>query len=188
MNAFLKRGTWIITIGLAVLAIVYLKFLWLPGHRAIKELSEQVEADQTFVAQSAGLSVALAATQKELDQSRAMVEAWNKQAPMHRDLPGLYAKIDGLAKTVNLSIEQFDPQPFVSYQQIREIPVNLTCSGTFAHIYEFLQSIEGLPVSIWIESMQIDKTSQDRKHVKCELSLVIFSDNTQSSDYTRQDK
>ena len=110
---------------------------------------------------------------------------WEKAAPKKRDIPRLYGKIDALAKDAQLAISRFDPQPFVVHEKLQEIPITMTCSGTFAQIHEFLRAIEGMPMAIWVESMRLEKTAQTAKHVQCELTLVVFSNNLQITDYTR---
>ncbi len=178
MPSKLKQNTWIITLSLAALAIVYVKFLWLPGHRANSAMCQEVEEKRAFVTQSAGLAAGLVATHKELQESKALVEQWEKTAPGKRDIPALYAKIDALAKDAHLTIEKLDPQPIVLRQKLQEIPININCVGSFSQIYEFLRTLEGLPVAMWIESLRLDRKSQDTQDVQCELSVVVFSVNS----------
>ena len=108
-----------------------------------------------------------------------------KAAPKKRDIPALYGKIDALAKDAHLAISRFDPQPFVVHEKLQEIPVAMTCSGTFAQVYAFLRAIEGMPVTIWVESLRLEKTAQITKHVQCEINLVVFTNNLQINDYGR---
>ena len=88
-------------------------------------------------------------------------------------------------RTPSLAISRFDPQPFVVHEKLQEIPIAMTCSGTFAQIHEFLRAIEGMPVTIWVESMRLEKMAQTAKCVQCELNLVVFSNNLQIPDYAR---
>jgi Tfp pilus assembly protein PilO len=69
---------------------------------------------------------------------------------------------------------------------LQEIPITMTCSGKFAEIHSFLRNLERLPPTIWIESMRLDKDARNAKDVRCELNLVVFSDNPQSSDYAKR--
>ena len=138
-------------------------------------MREQVETKQSLVAQAAGLSTELIRVQQELDKSESVVTRWEKAAPKKRDIPALYGKIDALAKDAHLAISRFDPQPFVVHEKLQEIPITMTCSGTFAQIYEFLRAIEGLPVTIWVESMRLEKTAQNTKEcaVRAKLGCVF---------------
>jgi Tfp pilus assembly protein PilO len=141
-------------------------------------MNHQIEAERTVVAQGTGLSTSLANAKQELDSAQSVARRWEKAAPGKRDIPALFARIDALAKNANLTIGRFDPQPAVPHESFEEIPINMTCSGTFAQIYEFLRAVEGMPVTVWVESLRMEKTGKAVKGVKCELNLVVFSDNS----------
>ena len=184
MTSF-RQSSWIVTLSLAALAIVYLKFAWLPGRRVIQEMSQQVETKQAFLAQSTGLSAMLIGVQHELDRANSIVAQWEKASPGKRDIPQLYGKINSLAKEAHLATGRFDPQPFITHEKLHEIPLAVSCSGTFVQIHDFLRNVEGLPATIWVESMRIEKTAPATKDVQCELNVVVFSDNPQDSDYAK---
>jgi Tfp pilus assembly protein PilO len=177
MSTAFRQSSWIVTLSLAAIAIVYLKFAWLPGRRAIQEMSQQVEIRQAFLAQSTGLAAMLTGVQGELDKADAIVRQWEDASPGKRDIAQLYGTINSQAKEAHLTTGRFDPQPFVAYEKLREIPLAVSCSGTFAQIHDFLRKVEGLPATVWVESMRIEKSAQNAKDVQCELSLVIFSNN-----------
>ena len=180
-----RQSSWIVTLSLAAIAMAYLTLVWSPGRRAIREMGEQVETKRAFVAQATGLSAALMGVQQELDKAESVVTQWEKAAPGKRDIPGLYGKINALAKDTHLATGRFDPQPPVVHEKLHEIPLAMTCSGTFAQIYEFLRDVEGLPATIWVESLKLEKAAQNAKDVQCELNLVVFANNSQSSDYAK---
>jgi Tfp pilus assembly protein PilO len=148
-------------------------------------MGEQVEAKRTLIAQTTGVSGMVNNVQREIDQAESVASRWEKAAPKKRDIPQLYGKIDALAKDAHLSISRFDPQPFIVHEQLQEIPITMTCSGKFTDVYAFLRDIERLPPTIWVESVRLDKAAQNTKDIQCELNLVVFSDNPQSSDYAK---
>jgi len=43
-----------------------------------------------------------------------------------------------------------------------------------------------LPVSMWIDDLQIQKREKAGASVECELVLVVFADNPDNSDYVKQ--
>ena len=90
MPTTLRQSSWIVTLSLAAVAVAYVALLWLPGHRAIKEMREQVETKQTLVAQAAGISTELIRAQQELDKSESVVTRWEKAAPKKRDIRALW--------------------------------------------------------------------------------------------------
>ena len=186
MSSPFRQSSWTVTLPLAAIAVAYVSLVWLPGRRAIREVQDQVETKRQFVTQATGLSQALALSQRELDKAEVVVARWEQAAPRKRAIPALYGKINALAKDAGLAIARFDPQPFVVHEKIEEIPIAVGCSGRFAQVFDFLRGIEMLPATVWVESIRLEKTDKDAKDVRCELDLVVFSDNPQSSDYAKR--
>jgi Tfp pilus assembly protein PilO len=185
MNAALKQSSWLVTLPLAAIAVAYLALVWSPGRKAIKQTREQVADKQKVVAQSADLSAKLISAQQELEKDEAVVRRWEEAAPKKRDIPGFCGKITALAKTAHLEVTRFDPQPAIIHEKLQQIPMAMTCMGTFAQVYEFLRAIEAVPTTIWVESMRLEKTALNKKGIQCELNLAVFSNNPQNSDYAR---
>jgi type IV pilus assembly protein PilO len=185
MNTTRRQSGWIVTLSLLAMAVAYVMLIWLPGHRAIKEMRDQLEIQRQFIAQAAGLSTSLVVAQQELEKAESVVTRWEKAAPARRDVSSLYGKINALARDARLVVGRFDPQPLIVFDKLEQLPLTVICSGTFAEIHEFLRKIEGLPATIWVDSMRLERTAQNAKDVQCELNLVVFSDNPQSSDYAK---
>lgn len=181
----IRQSSWIVTLSLVAASVAYMAFAFLPNHRVIKQTRQQVETKRMLVSQSTVASDELVRIQREIDGAASMVRKWEKTAPGKRDIPALYGRISTLAKNSRLAVNRFDPQPFVVHEQLEEIPINMTCTGTFGQIHEFIRGIETLPQTIWVESMRLEKMPQHTKNIQCELSLVVFSNNSQASDYTR---
>jgi Tfp pilus assembly protein PilO len=185
MNATFRASSWIVTPCLAAMAVAYLALTWLPSRRAIQQWRGQVQAEQQVVAGATELSAKLVAMQQELRQTEAVVAQWEKTAPGKRDIPAMFGQINALAKEAGLSISRFDPQPALIHEKLQEMPIAVVCSGAFADLFQFLRGIEGLPATMWVESIRLEKGVQNAKDVRCEVSLAIFSNNQHISDYAR---
>jgi Tfp pilus assembly protein PilO len=186
MSTTLHRGSWIVTLPVAGIAVLYVGFVWLPGRRTIAELQSQIELKQQFLAQSATVGNALAAAQQELHQAEDYSSGWEKIAPARKDLPALYGKINSLAKEAGAVTTRFDPQSLIAHGCIREIPLTLGCTGTFGQVFQLLRSIESLPTTIWVDCVRIEKVAETAQTVHCELSLVVFSNYPLDSDYAKR--
>jgi Tfp pilus assembly protein PilO len=156
MNSTFRGSSWIVTPCLVAMAVAYLVLTWLPSRRAIQQWRGQVQAEQQVVAQATELSARLVAFQQELQQTEAVVAQWEKTAPGKRGIPALFGQINALAKEAGLSISRFDPQPFLAYDKLQEIPISVVCAGTFGDVFRFLQGIERLPATIWVESIHLE--------------------------------
>jgi len=178
-----RCGNWIVTLSIIAAAAIYLTLVWLPGRRTIKAMQAQLGNKQQFIDQATDMPTALVAAQRELQENEAAVAQWENAAPRRKELPTLYGDINALAKDAGLAITRFDPQPFQTHEQIREIPLTIGCTGTFAQVFDFLREVESMPATIWSKLLRIEKIEGTRGDVQCELDLVIFSNNPQNSDY-----
>ncbi len=157
------------------IAVVYLALVWLPGHRAITAVQDQVESQRQFVVQAAGLPTMLAGCQRELDAAEAAVARWEKAAPRKRRLAEYFEKINVMAREAGLAVARFRPSTrSLSTRRFDEIPLVIDCSGGFAHVYEFLRNVERLPATIWVESIKIENAKKNAKNVTCRVNLVGF--------------
>ena len=106
---------------------------------------------------------------------------------VHR-LPVLYGEINNLSIKAGTATTRFEPQLFVELGMIRQIPIHMACIGTFAQIHEFVRSLENLPQTTWMNSLQFNKAGQTGANISCEINLVVFSDNPKISNYADNNK
>jgi len=182
MKTKIPRGSWIVTVPVAVVAVVYVVFFFLPGKRAIGELRDRIQEYQETIDRAAVVATALPAVQKEIKKAEDYNAAWQKDAPAASEIATLHGKINALALAVGTELTRLDPEPVVVYGKIRRIPLTVGCSGSFAQVCGFLRSLEGLPEALWIDSLNLENLDQDEQSVKCELTLVVFADNPENSD------
>lgn len=182
MNTKIRRRTWIVTLPMVGLAAAYAYFFYLPGQRAITQLSEEVAAAEAFVDQARDLAVIVEPTRQHLNKTRQYNEVWEKAAPSGVGLFTLLGEINRLCKESGATATQFDPEEAVRRQRVQRIPLLLGYSGSFSQICKFLNALEQLPQTVWIENLRIEQSGQDGANVHCELSLAIFADNLDDSD------
>ena len=183
MKTNLKRSDWIITVPLTAAAVAYVMLVFLPGRRANDELKDQIALKQQTIGQIPGLVNALEASGEELAMTKTYNTAWEQRAPARGEISMLHAKIRELAESAGTVITRFDPERSQTHGVLREIPLSVGCTGTFARIFEFLRGLEGMPEEIWINNLNLERVDMARGAVDCELSLVIFADNPENSDY-----
>jgi Tfp pilus assembly protein PilO len=170
-------SAWTLTAVPTVAVVAYLTLVWLPGHRAIVAVQEQVESKRQFVARAAELPAALAGCRRELQTAEAAVARWENAAPRKRHLAEYFEKINVAAKDAGLTIARFDPQPLLVHERIHEIPVVIDGSGGFFQLYEFLRNVERLPPTTWVESITMDSNKSDPKNVTYKVNVVGFGEN-----------
>jgi Tfp pilus assembly protein PilO len=103
--------------------------------------------------------------------------------PEERELGVAFGKVHETANKAQVRITKFDPQAPAVYERLRRVPVVVGCTGSFAQIHEFLRTLEEMPLTIWVESMRMEKDPKTGRDVMCEITLGIFANNSDISGY-----
>ena len=130
----------------------------------------------------------LAAAQLELSLVKSYIDNWRQLASKTHHLPAVYGSIHNLSKQAGTTPTRFEPQTITDLGVVRQVPINMSFTGTLPQIHEFIRSMEGLPLMIWVESLSIDKSRQAGGNVLCEVKMIVFSDNTNISNYADSNK
>lgn len=177
----LTKGSWLITIPMAAAAVGLIVFVILPGHRDSASLKKEISEKQQFLAGAGHLATTAAATQESLDKVDAFVQAFAKNSSAQQDRSALYAKITEAARSAGLTTTRFDPRPAQPGTVITRLPMHLACTGSFVQIAQFLYMLESMPMSIWVESIEIRRMAESAESVQFEASLVVFVVNSEKS-------
>ncbi len=183
MSRSLRKGSWAVTITLAGTAAVFLALAYLPGYRRMKELREQIQAQEQYLAGATAMGVALTTAQQELRETLRYNRAWLAGTPGPRSSPQLYERIQRLAKGAGVETTRFDPQPIEPQALLYEFPLSIACTGKFEQIHAFVRSLEGAPQTIWIKQLDLRRSPNGDDLLECELNLVIFAVDPGNSDY-----
>ena len=181
-----RVGSWFVTAPVAALGLVYIWFGFLPGHRVIAELQEQVKSKQQLLEQSQLQGQAMAAIRESLAEAKAYVQKWRPASPSVQNMPALCGSIHQLANDARLTTTRFDPQPPQKKDSFSQVPITIQAIGTFSGVYGFLTRLEGLPFRVWVESVSLtmpEKLGQDAGKIAADIKLVVFINNPESSDY-----
>ena len=181
MNKF-KQSSWIITVPLVAAALAYMMLVFLPGMKAIAQITEQVRTKQEYLAQADKLRPLLDQVTRSLAETETYNSQWMTRTIEAEKLPILFGQISELAKASGATITRFEPQPGVKYKSMHRVPLALAIGGDFNSIQVFLKSLEELPAAIWVEDLKLSGGGQDGKNIVCEMILAIFTGNSEKSD------
>ena len=186
MTAKARRGSWLVTLPLAALAVGYLLVFYLPGREAISRATEQVEEHRQVLEQSAGMLAAIHAAEQEAGKAGRFVNQWETNCPPTAELSQLYGEIYALAEAAGARVTRFDPEAIVPARRIVKIPLKMGCRGRFEQVFGFLATLEGIAYEVWITELRMEQGVENREDISCELSLIVFAGNSGNSDYVEQ--
>jgi len=185
MSKLASRSNLLMMVGLAALCIGYVYLVFLPTRRNIVKLREELNQKEAYLAQEPVLQASLESATSDIDKTQQYVQVWCSKAPRAGELSSTYGEIHRCVNGAGMEIETFDPQNVTVLQSIRQIPVRLTTQGSFGQIHAMLRALEQLPARPWLESLRIERGKDAEAPLKGEVTLVIFADNPENSDYVK---
>jgi len=177
-----KPRSWVLTILVAVAAIVYVAVVFLPGQRAIGKMRKQLHEKQHFIVQADRLTFAVQKANSDLRSAHDFAEAWRSAAPAEGKLAATLGRITEHATTAGLAVHRFDPQPVVKLDTVWHAPVLLVAEGEFAQVFEFLRSVELLPSVFWVQQLRLESAGKPNGRLRFEATLMVFADNRDFSE------
>jgi Tfp pilus assembly protein PilO len=65
---------------------------------------------------------------------------------------------------------------------VAEYPILVSVEGTFEGIFNFVQGLEKLPQTIWLQNVKLQRPGELRGELRCDLTLTILGDLAENSD------
>lgn len=188
-----NHKSWILIVVLLAVLSGYVAVSFIPESHHISKLNQDLLDKQDFVRQSAQTVEQLKGIQEQLNNTTAYNRTWTKHAPHSGEISILMGKIHALARTADVEIDRFDPEPSEKFARLHRLPIEMVYSGQLPSVFQFLSDLEQMPQTIWINNITIeqadkngsktgDSTSETRGFTKAEIDLVIFMDNLENSN------
>jgi Tfp pilus assembly protein PilO len=170
----LCRNDWRLSVSLAMLGIVCPSVVWLHGGDGVKAVRARVDAKQPLALENDKLAAELLNCERKLETAEASLAEWERASPERRHTCRLWQQIDAAAADAGMTVTRFAAESPIVHEQMEEIPVAVRGSGDLPQVAEFVQSMERLPATIWIESVRVRKSDGNAKPAICELNLTIL--------------
>lgn len=173
---------WLVTGGIASVAVAYVFLAFLPSQNAIRLMHRQLREKQEDIAATNKKFASVSLTRGQLDHASAFVKQWQKDAPAQHELSRLYARASDMARLAGVRLLRLDPQAARQHALVSEYSVTVSVEGTMEGIFNFFQGVEDLPQTIWLQDIQMRKTGETGENLRCDLTLRIFGDFADNSD------
>jgi Tfp pilus assembly protein PilO len=180
----MKPSRNIIGIASAVVVIaVILMLIFRPLRASIAHHRGQISSKRSEVTDA----MTLVGEFPDLLQRRGEVDAYvaNNASilPSSDKVPGILGDVTALAASSNLKIRSFTPKPRVDSKIIGQTHLNMTATGEFSQLHDFVEKLEQLKPGIWVRRIQIDRQNKTSTVVS-QINLVIFSSENDIADLT----
>lgn len=180
------HSVWLISVPLIGALVGYMLCFYVPGRRDLQSLREQLKATEATIHQADLLVAKIPAVQSQLGQAQEYNRTWGERLAREGKFVGVFGSISRLAAEVGTTPSRFAPEKVVDLRYLRQVPVDLACSGEFEEIREFIHRLENLPQFMWFDQIRLSAVptqhDESRKLTKCELKLVLFGSQRDISD------
>ena len=152
-----SRGPIVAAAASLILALLVAVLLILPKTNEVKTVQKQVATEQERTTTLQGQVDYLKSLEAQASKLRSQLKSLNIQIPPTADLPGLIHEVNSAADqaAVNLSsITPGSPSAAVS-NPVSVVPLQLTVSGGFFSVEEFLYRIETLDRTAKVSSVSL---------------------------------
>lgn len=175
-------ATWIITSVLALVAMLYFLFGFLPSQKVMSGLQRQLLEKHQAVSLIDVQGLQQQAVEAQLVSVQKYRTDWRARAQKSGSIPATMARISQAAKASHVSILRLEPQKQpLELQSLRPITLAVAYQGSFADSFDFIRRIESLPLPLWIQNLHLTQTGEAAGSVRTEMTLTIFAN---SSDYS----
>jgi Tfp pilus assembly protein PilO len=177
-----KAPTWAVTLGIAMVAVAYVLFVFLPFQKRIAGLSRQLRDKRLHVVQADQLILPLARERERLGEIRQHMGRWEQNAPDPHELAAFYARISEQARQTDVRLVKFEPQTPRNLQTLRQYAIALSIEGNFEQLFGFLTRVEQLPQTISPSHLRVSRPEGGGASLQCEMTLTFFGDLVGSAD------
>jgi Tfp pilus assembly protein PilO len=184
-NKSLTLPSWLVTCGVASLAVVYVLFVFLPTQRKAKQLKLKKYELMQYVANQLKTSEMIKQARERHAEVEQVTVAWRRHAPHVSELGRTLSGITQQARQAGVVLQRFDPQPQIPLQVITQQPIQVALEGDFAQVFDFLQRIETMPHRVWISNLTLSPASEDGQTLRAEMTLTIFADLAENSEQAK---
>ena len=177
-----KAPTWVVTLGIALVALAFILLVFLPFQKTIHNLSRQLRDKRLHIVRADQLILPLANERARLAEVRQQTDRWEQIAPDPHQLAVFYARVSEQARQTDVQLTKFEPQPPRVLKSLQQYAVALSIQGNFEQLFEFLALVESMPQTICPSHLRITQPSESSASLQCEMTLTFFGDLAGSAD------
>ncbi|WP_027365569.1 type IV pilus inner membrane component PilO [Desulfotruncus alcoholivorax] len=172
MNGMQRKDKLVLLSGVAVLLLVC--FLLFNQINALKSARAELAANRDALAQ------ARTRLQNLIQLKDKSAELREKSAQIEKALPAgpgennLIEQINSIFAQAGVDLLQINFQERVTQKGYVEMPLNLTCRGSFNDLFNLITGLQNGTRAMRIDAVKLAKDSQDPAYLKADLSVSVF--------------
>ncbi len=175
MKDSLKRDNLLTIVGTVVAVGFFVLVVYLPGERACQAARNEITvANRTIDATPMLMMEASQHEQKRGERLEALRKL-DRLLDDENELHGVLQKVANLAHSAGLKMDRIQPQPAINRETYRVVPFQVTISGNFRRIAQFLHGLESQPTLFSVERFSVKcESEQANEALKADLTFSVF--------------
>jgi type IV pilus assembly protein PilO len=161
-------------LGLLVVAGLGYFLLIAPRITERSQLRPQNEKLQAEVRQARDEEANLRPFRLQAEALRKRLQAAKERLPSEKEMPRLYRQLTDIASQSGLQLAVFAPKPPVDEEDVAEVPITMTCEGSYHQLGGFFSRMSRLPRIVDLTGFRLVGIERPTGTVRAELTLGTF--------------
>ncbi|HXJ84239.1 MAG TPA: type 4a pilus biogenesis protein PilO [Candidatus Methylomirabilis sp.] len=162
------------TLGVVVLAAVGYFLLISPKVSERSLLRADSEKLQEEVRRARADEANLRPFRRQAEALRNRLQAAKERLPSEKEIPRLYRQLTDIASQSGLQLALFAPKPLVDREDVAEVPIAMTCEGSYHQLGTFFSRISRLPRIVDLGDFRLVGIERPTGTMRAELTLGTF--------------
>jgi Tfp pilus assembly protein PilO len=186
------KPTWskenILTIGGTMLAAGFFVFgIYLPGERACEAARREIATASQAIESMPRLIQESSDRLEQEARHREALQTFDRLLDDEQELDVVLQRVAYLAQAAGLKLDRIQPLSAVLHQTYRVVPYQLTVTGSFRRIAEFLHGLESQTTLFAVERLQLrHEADQASDQLRADLTFSVFVKRTSFADFTEK--
>lgn len=175
MKDVLKRDNLLSIVGTVVTVGFFVLVVYLPGERACQAARRDITVANRTIDATPMLILEAAQHEKKRTERQQALRQFDRLLDDENELHGVLQKVSNLAHAAGLKMDRIQPQPAITRETYRVVPFQLTISGNFRRIAQFLHGLESQPTLFAVERFNVKSESEQASEtLKADLTFSVF--------------
>jgi len=161
-------------VGLAIVAGLGFFLLISPKLSERATLQQQSEALQREVAKARADEINLRPFRAQAQALRVRLQAAKERLPSEREIPRLYRQLTDMAFQSGLQVALFAPKAPQDQDDVAEIPIAVTCEGSYHQLGGFFSRVGHLPRIVDLNDFRLVGIERPTGTVRAELTMATY--------------
>ncbi|MFM9961222.1 MAG: type 4a pilus biogenesis protein PilO [Planctomycetaceae bacterium] len=175
MKDTLKRDNLLTIVGTVLAVGFFVLVLYLPNERACQAARNEITVANRTIEAAPTLILEAAQHEQKRDDRHAALKQLDHLLDDEDELHGVLQKVASLAHSAGLKLDRIQPLTATNRETYRVVPFQVTISGNFRRIAQFLHGLESQTTLFSVERFSVKcESEQASEALKADVTFSVF--------------